>query len=170
VLNGSIMRGSGEAIRAVIWVSDLRGFTDLTDRLTGPQVTLLLNAYFEALAGAVLEQGGEVPQFVGDGLLAVFPLSPGHAGGRHGDCLHEGEIFFGNVGAADRLDLTVIGRAVNETSRVEALCKNLKRRILVTEPVARRLDVPWEDLGRHPLRGVAEPVTILSPIQSSSAT
>ena len=202
VLDGSIKRGSGEAIRAIIWVSDLRGFTDLADRLTGSQMILLLNAYFEALAGAVLTQGGEVLKFIGDGLLAVFPLPPDHVRGqsaaraaldaarqaleaieeinrnppsalaaidgwnplRTGIALHEGEVFFGNVGTADRLDFTVIGRAVNETSRVEALSKSLKRSILVTEPVARRLNVSWEDLGRHSLRGVTEPVTILSPM------
>ena len=86
---------------------------------------------------------------------------------RTGIALHEGKVFFGNVGTVDRLDFTVIGRAVNEASRVEALSKSLKRNILVTEPVARRLDVSWEDLGRHSLRGVAEPVTILSPIQDN---
>src|SRR5690606_32026292 len=72
-LRGTIRRGSGQTIHAVIWVSDLRGFTDLADRLSGPDMITLLNAYFERLAGAVLEAGGEVLKFIGDGLLAVFP-------------------------------------------------------------------------------------------------
>ena len=201
VLAGSIKRGSGEAIRAVVWISDLRGFTDLTDRLAGPDVTALLNAYFERLAGAVLDHGGEVLKFIGDGLLAVFPLASGAnpernaaedalaaaeqalaavaalneeppaplrdiAGWRPlgtGIALHEGEVFFGNVGAPERLDFTVIGRAVNEASRVEALCKTLGRSILITAPVARRLDRPLDDLGRHPLRGLAQPIALFSP-------
>ena len=58
---------------------------------------------------------------------------------------------------------TVIGRAVNAASRVEALSKSLGRTILITETVAARLDRPLDDLGRHPLRGVAQPVAIFSP-------
>lgn len=200
VLAGSIKRGAGEAIRAVIWVSDLRGFTDLSDRLSGSDMLALLNAYFEVMAGAVLSQGGEVLKFIGDGLLAVFPLSaPGQATSaaraalaaarvamaglealnsnppgtlaatdgwqplRAGIALHEGEVFFGNIGAPERLDFTVIGSAVNEASRVEALQKTLKRNILLTEAVARHLDVPLDFLGEHSLRGVATPLAIYSP-------
>ena len=203
VLEGTIKRGSGEAIRSIIWVSDLRGFTDLTDRLDGHAVTRLLNTSFECLAGTVLDCGGEVLKFIGDGLLAVFPLASEYDQGRDaahaalaaaeqalqgieainlrppealqgitgwqplraGIALHEGDVFFGNVGAPNRLDFTVIGRAVNEASRVEALCKSLKRTILVTEPVARRLNREMDDLGAHPLRGVAKPVSIFSPLE-----
>lgn len=73
VLEGSINRGDGENIRAIIWMSDLRGFTQLMGSLPGPDMLSLLNAYFEILAGAVMEEGGEVLKFIGDGLLAVFP-------------------------------------------------------------------------------------------------
>jgi len=200
VLNGSIRRGAGEAIRAVIWVSDLRGFTTLSDRLSGPDMIVLLNAYFETLAGAVLAHGGEVLKFMGDGLLAVFPLDAANsgkaaanaalcaatqamraldalnAGGiaeladidgwrplRTGIALHEGEVFFGNIGAPARLDFTVIGSAVNEASRVEALQKTLGRSILITETVARHLDVALDHLGQHQLRGVAAAVSVYSP-------
>ena len=200
VLGGSIKRGAGESIRAVIWVSDLRGFTDLTDRLSGADVTALLNAYFEQMVGAVIAHDGEVLKFIGDGLLAVFPFAAFDDGQsaeasslaaaeqalasidalnadpppeiaridgwrplRTGIALHEGEVFFGNVGAPERLDFTVIGRAVNEAARVEALTKTLGRPILITEPVARRLDRPLDDLGQHPLRGVGAPMRIFSP-------
>ncbi len=200
VLSGSIKRGAGEAIRAVIWVSDLRGFTTLSDRLAGPDMIELLNAYFEMLAGAVLAQGGEVLKFMGDGLLAVFPIGAetddrtaasaalraaeqaianldslnsnglphldaidGWRPLRTGIALHEGEVFFGNIGAPERLDFTVIGPAVNEASRVEALQKTLQRSILMTQAVARLLDVPLDHLGEHSLRGVAAPVSIYSP-------
>ncbi|MCB9958522.1 MAG: adenylate/guanylate cyclase domain-containing protein [Rhodospirillaceae bacterium] len=202
VLDGSIKRGSGEAIRAVIWMSDLRGFTGLSDRLPGPAVTAVLNAYFDALAGAVLGHGGEVLKFLGDGLLAVFPIAAGEDGAARaaaqalaaarqaladldalnaappddlgaiegwrplatGIALHLGEVFFGNVGAPDRLDFTVIGRAVNEAARVEALCKELGRPVLITAPVARLLREPLDHLGEHPLRGVAAPVSIYGPV------
>lgn len=200
VLRGSIKRGAGEAIQAIVWASDLRGFTDLADRLDGPQMIALLNAYFERLAGAVMDQGGEVLKFIGDGLLAVFPFSAypderaaaeaslaaaeqaladletlnaapppelaaidGWQPLRSGIALHEGEVFFGNVGAPERLDFTVIGRAVNAAARIEALTKPLGRAILVSEPVARRLQRPLDDLGAHPLRGLAQPLRLFSP-------
>ncbi len=74
VLEGSIKRGDGMPIRCLIWSSDLRGFTDLSDRLSGPDVVAVLNAYFERLVAAVVGHGGEVLKFIGDGLLAVFPF------------------------------------------------------------------------------------------------
>jgi len=72
-------------------------------------------------------------------------------------------VFFGNVGAPERLDFTVIGTAVNTASRVETLTKTLGRPILITEPVARRLDYPLDELGEHALRGLAAPLAIFSP-------
>ncbi|ABE38011.1 adenylyl cyclase class-3/4/guanylyl cyclase [Rhodopseudomonas palustris BisB5] len=203
VLSGDIKRGGGEPIRAIIWVSDLRGFTDLSDRLSGADMVALLNAYFEIFADSVLAQGGEVLKFIGDGLLAVFPL--GSDGCTAGDAalaaaeaaqaglarlnaeppvrlaevegwrplcagiaVHEGEVFFGNIGAPDRLDFTVIGPAVNEASRVEALQKTIGRNILITAAAASHISAPLETLGNYPLRGVAAPMTILSPRGTSA--
>src|SRR3546814_20813383 len=74
VLNGLIKRGDGEDIPAVIWYCDLRGSTALADTLPRADYLDLLNRYFEAVAGAVLERGGAVLKFIGDGLLAIFPL------------------------------------------------------------------------------------------------
>ena len=75
VLDGSIKRGSGEAIDAIIWASDLRDFTALSKQLSDRDLTALLNNYFDVLAGSVLECGGDVLKFIGDGLLAVFPFA-----------------------------------------------------------------------------------------------
>ncbi|MEP7207910.1 MAG: adenylate/guanylate cyclase domain-containing protein, partial [Casimicrobiaceae bacterium] len=77
--------------------------------------------------------------------------------------LHEGDVFFGNVGAAARLDFTVIGRAVNEASRIESLTKTLQRPILLSAAVARRVGRPLESMGEHHLRGLAAPVSLYSP-------
>ena len=80
VLAGQIRRGTGEEITAVLWTSDLRGFTELSDRLTGIQVIAMLNALFEAQAQAIATHGGEILKFIGDGLLAIFPIEhPGKA-------------------------------------------------------------------------------------------
>jgi len=75
VLSGAITRGSGEAIRAVIWFSDLRGFTALTDSIARDKVIGLLNDYFETMVDAVTAEGGEALKFMGDGMLAIFELS-----------------------------------------------------------------------------------------------
>ena len=202
VLRGTIKRGAGESIRAIIWVSDLRGFTDLSGRLGDACMIALLNAYFECLAGAVLDMGGEVLKFMGDGLLAVFPFEGDGAKAaasaavsaaqtalqrldalnatapppldtfdgwkplRTGIALHEGDVFFGNIGAPERLDFTVIGSAVNEASRVEALQKTLGRSLLITAAAARHLDLPLDDLGEHGLRGVDGKIRIFSPASS----
>jgi len=69
-------------------------------------------------------------------------------------------VFFGNVGAPERLDFTVIGRAVNAASRVEAFSKSVGRSIVITEPVMRLLDRPLVPLGEHELRGLAAPISI----------
>jgi len=81
VLQGQIRRGDGESIDAVIWFSDLRESTPLARRLGDERFLGLLNDYFEATAGAVLEHGGEVLRFIGDASLAVFPISDPHATG-----------------------------------------------------------------------------------------
>lgn len=198
VMEGTIRRGDGRRIEAVIWASDLRGFTALSDRLAPKAMLALLNAYFAAMAGTVAAHGGEILKFVGDGLLAVFPLGRDYGGRtaaevsvaaataaleavdslepppelagvagwrplRSGIGLHVGQVFFGNIGSAERLDFTVIGEAVNMASRVEGLTKVLEHPILMTSALADGLAAPPVALGFHALRGVAEPVEIFAP-------
>ncbi|HEV2171443.1 MAG TPA: adenylate/guanylate cyclase domain-containing protein [Candidatus Binatus sp.] len=74
VLSGAITRGSGEAIRAVVWLCDLRGFTTLTDSQPRERVIAMLNDYFEAMVEAVAAEEGEALKFMGDGMLAIFEL------------------------------------------------------------------------------------------------
>lgn len=75
ILAGQIRRGHTETMQAVIWLSDLRGFTALSDRLQPENVVDILNRYFDCQVPAILEHGGEVLKFMGDGLLAVFPVA-----------------------------------------------------------------------------------------------
>jgi adenylate cyclase len=75
ILAGQIKRGHTETMNAAIWLSDLRGFTKLSDRLSSEAVVQILNAYFDCQVPAILAQGGEVLKFMGDGLLAVFPIA-----------------------------------------------------------------------------------------------
>jgi adenylate cyclase len=194
VLAGDIARGTGETIDAIIWVSDMRNFTGLSDTLDGPTVVALLNAYFERTVAVVHAEGGEVLKFIGDGLLAIFPISqkrPAEAAaqaalnaargalaaidmlrpddaGQHwaplgmGIALHRGPIFFGNIGAPDRVDFTAIGPAVNLAARIEPLSKTVHRRLLMTQDVAALLEEPVDDLGFFEFRGVGQAVEVFA--------
>ncbi|MGB7205521.1 MAG: adenylate/guanylate cyclase domain-containing protein [Anderseniella sp.] len=200
VLDGSIMRGNGNPIQAVIWCADMRGFTELSERYTGPQVNQILNLFFEKLVDAVQAHGGDVLKFVGDGVLAVFPYDDENGAGaasraameaadqamhnmdklnsnppdclkelegwsplRFGIAMHNGEVFFGNVGGADRLDFTVIGSAVNEAARLETLTKKVMRPIVMSQDVAKELSIQLDDLGKHELKGIADTVRVFAP-------
>ncbi len=190
VLTGEIERGSAEAIRAVIWFADLRGFTSLTDALPRDVLVATLDDYLEAMAAPVHAKNGQILKFMGDGLLATFDLTGrdpkavcrdalAAAAELHADfpalneeraaagkpvmefglALHLGDVFYGNIGASERLDFTVIGPAVNEASRIQALCRPLERDILVSSTLRETAgnDCGLDSLGFHELRGVREP-------------
>jgi adenylate cyclase len=194
VLAGAFRRGTGELIRAAIWYSDMRGFTTLGDRLPPRELVALLDRYFTAIGTPIEEHGGEILKFIGDAVLAIFPIvgddasAPcrealraaeeafralrslneeracvGEAPLETGVALHLGEVMYGNIGGRERLDFTVIGRSVNEVARVEALCKELGRPLLVTAAFAEAVGDPGiVSVGKHALRGVAAPHEIFA--------
>ena len=187
VLRGRIVRGIAERIDAVVWFSDLRGFTRITD--TEPeQVISLLNDYSDVIVSTIQEHGGDVLKLIGDGTLAIFTAeNRTHAcsaalaaaiAAREGVAklnkrraaekkpttdmylgLHVGEVFYGNVGSRERLDFTVLGPAVNEASRIAAMCRSVDQPILLSTAFAdvgemkRRL----LSVGRYALRGLSQP-------------
>jgi adenylate cyclase len=189
VLKGRIARGVADRIGAVLWFSDLRGFTRITDTAAPEQIIPLLNDYADAVVSAVHEEGGDVLKLIGDGILAIFPADEreracrGALGAavlarkriaalnqrRYAEGLpttemylglHAGEVFYGNVGSKDRLDFTVVGPAVNEASRIAAMCRSVDQPVLVSSAFAaasggerRRLI----SIGRYALRGVSRP-------------
>jgi adenylate cyclase len=199
VLAGQIRRGTGEELNVVIWSSDLRQFTARSDRLPGRQMIAILNALFDAQAKAIGNHGGEILKFIGDGLLAIFPIddtrmasdaardalaaaSEAVAAVRLlvGDpsmvgeppleivvALHIGRVIYGNIGAADRLDFTVIGPAVNLVSRIETVAKTLNVQIVVSDDFARVYERPLMSLGRHQLRGLTTPHELFTPAASA---
>ena len=74
VLAGEILRGQGEEIEAALWLCDLRGFTSMTARIGSQAMIEVMNAYFDCMAEAVWEEGGEILKFMGDAMLAVFRI------------------------------------------------------------------------------------------------
>ncbi|PSJ52694.1 adenylate/guanylate cyclase domain-containing protein [Kumtagia ephedrae] len=187
VLQGGIVRGRVEKISAVLWFSDLTGYTRLSEELPSEQMITLLNDYAEAVIGSVHDAGGDVLKLIGDGVLAIFPgpdlkeasmaaMAAGRALGqklrnlaerRTAEGLpaanvhlgvHFGDVYYGNIGSPDRLDFTVVGSAVNEVSRIAAMCHSVDRRILCSSefiellPEAERSN--FVSVGRFALRGV----------------
>lgn len=187
VLDGRIRRGVADRIEAALWFSDLRGFTEITDTAPPGEIIPLLNDYAEAVITAIHEAGGDVLKLIGDGTLAIFraddpaeacrqalkaeanlreriralnerrraeerPATTVYLG------LHIGEVFYGNVGSTDRLDFTVVGPAVNETSRIASMCRSVDRPVLMSSAFAGALPPHKRrelvSVGRFALRGV----------------
>jgi adenylate cyclase len=197
VLAGSLRRGAGETIHAALLFADLRGFTPLSEAGPATAVIAALDAWFDRIAGAVHAFGGEVLKFIGDGMLAIFPVigddsasaceaalravAAARAGMAHldaarqqqglaplpfGVALHLGDILWGNIGAADRLDFTAIGPAVNLVSRLEGLCRPLEQTVLVSGAIAAVTRAPLIPLGSHALRGIAMPCAVFTVPES----
>ena len=194
VLGGAIRRGDRRDLDAVILFADLRDFTSMALTWNVDRLLQALDAYYQALVDAITVADGEVLKFVGDGLLAVFPIGKGadleetcrrafaatvaarqamaavnQARGAvglpeldFGVALHVGRVIYGNIGGAGRLDFTVIGPAVNLVSRVEGLCKELEHSILATAAFAEHFPSDLVSIGRHVLRGFAEPVELFA--------
>ena len=180
VLDGRITRGDCERISCGIWFCDLRHSSRLVSQLPLDDYIALLNRYFDVTAGAVMATGGEVLKFLGDGVMGIFrsdrpgsdiqmreqalaastramqDISALNSAGQPlevGIALHVGEVMYGNVGTDERLDFTVIGRAVNEAARLQGLTKQLGHPVLASasfvEPIRERFDF----VGAHPVAG-----------------
>ena len=189
VLAGRIARGVADRIEAVLWFSDLRNYTRITDTAAPGQIIPLLNDYADAIISAIHERGGDVLKLIGDGTLAIFTAADrgracraalaAAAAARRAVAmvnrrreaeglpatdmylgLHVGEVFYGNIGSKDRLDFTVVGPAVNEASRIAAMCRSVDQPLLVSSAFASALGEARSGLvsvGRYALRGVGRP-------------
>jgi adenylate cyclase len=187
ILMGEIRRGHVEAIQAAIWLSDMRGFTALAERLPPQELVDLLNRYFDCQVPAILDRGGEVLKFMGDGLLAIFPLAesdhetaevcgrmlecarkaradidalevPASAEHIHfGLALHVGQVMFGNIGGGNRLDFTCIGPAVNLAARIEKVAARFGHPIVASEHFAAFCPGQFTPLGEFEVAGFAAP-------------
>ena len=169
VLSGRISRGVTERINAVLWFSDLRGSTKISESIGPDEIIPFLNDYAEASIDAIHDAGGDVLKLIGDGVLAIFTgedmtvarraaLAAEHSfrlnmsevndrrtkEGRPVTTayvgLHVGEVFYGNIGSEDRLDFTVVGPAVNEVSRIASMCNSIDREFLASTEFSKGLD------------------------------
>lgn len=192
ILAGATRRGSGTTVRAAIMICDLRDFTRISDNWPRDDVIELLNGYFDAMSEPIERHGGEILKFIGDGLLAIFPLSEpkacanllhavaearqamtalnekngetGRAPLNYGIGVHVGDVMYGNIGSRTRLDFTVIGPAVNMASRLEALTKQLGKTVLLSREFADLVESEFdlEPVGEHPVRGFNDPIELFA--------
>jgi len=192
ILAGASRRGSGTTVGAAIMICDLRDFTRISDNWPRDDVIDLLNGYFDAMSEPIARHGGEILKFIGDGLLAIFPLSQpsacanllhavaearqamvalneknsdiGRAPMNYGIGVHVGDVMYGNIGSRTRLDFTVIGPAVNMASRLEALTKELGKTVLLSRAFADfvKSDFDLERVGEYPVRGFSDPIELFA--------
>jgi len=192
ILAGATRRGSGVTVRAAIMICDLRDFTRISDNWPRDDVIDLLNGYFDAVSEPLSRRGGEILKFMGDGLLAIFPLSEpkacanllhavaeahqamtalnesnrelGRVPLNYGVGIHVGDVMYGNIGSRSRLDFTVIGPAVNLASRLEALTKQLGRSVVMSRDFADQVkgEFNLEAVGKHSVRGFSDPIELFA--------
>ncbi|UFW71145.1 adenylate/guanylate cyclase domain-containing protein [Bradyrhizobium sp. WU425] len=192
ILAGATRRGTGTTVRAAIMICDLRDFTKISDNWPRDDVIDLLNDYFDAMSEPIARHGGEILKFIGDGLLAIFPLSEpkacanllhavtearqamialnarndgtGRAPLNYGIGVHVGDVMYGNIGSSTRLDFTVIGPAVNMASRLEALTKQLGKKVLLSRDFAELVEREFEleHVGKYEVRGFSDPIELFA--------
>lgn len=192
ILAGATRRGTGTTVRAAIMICDLRDFTKISDNWPRDDVIDLLNDYFDAMSDPIARHGGEILKFIGDGLLAIFPLDrpdacanllravaearqamtalnqrnsgTGRAPLNYGIGVHVGDVMYGNIGSTTRLDFTVIGPAVNMASRLEALTKQIGKPVLLSRDFAELVmpEFELERIGQHAVRGFSEPIELFA--------
>ena len=165
VLQGRIARGVADRIKTVLWFSDLRDYTRISDRSPPEEIIPLLNDYADAIVSSIHRHSGDVLKLIGDGVLAIFPAEDRaracaaaldaarearaavaaltekrHAAGLPATDmylgLHLGVVFYGNIGSEERLDFTVVGPAVNEVARIAAMCRSVDQPILISSAFA----------------------------------
>jgi adenylate cyclase len=187
ILGGRIRRGETESLDAALMLCDLRGFTELSNRLPADRVLTILDGYFDRVVPAIADAGGEVLKFMGDAVLAFFhgddaatacnaALEGAHRVLRNlalpvdpdieltvGIALHYGTVSYGNIGSGRRLDFTVIGPDVNLVSRIQSVCSATGEHLVMSERFAQLVGSPGAvSIGRHSLKGFAEPQPLLA--------
>jgi adenylate cyclase len=186
ILAGRIRQGEIESMEAALLLCDLRGFTELSNRLPGSTVLGLLNAYFDRIIPPITREGGEVLKFMGDAVLAFFPGydAPRACGAalaaakailgevdrfefegiavKAGIALHYGEVSYGNVGSGRRMDFTLIGPDVNLLSRIQTACSDLGKPLLMSGVFRDAADRATISTGVQHLKGFVSPVELFT--------
>jgi adenylate cyclase len=180
IMAGAVQRGDVHHIKAALLLADMRGFSRLTDELPEERIVEVLNAFFDLIVPGIIAGGGDVLKYVGDAVIAIFPQAADDPAAacrlalaaaqtalaaldaapleirQHVSidiALHYGDAAYGNIGSGNRLDFTAVGRDLNILSRLELLCKEVGRRLLMTDAFAAEISEPVFEIGHFELRG-----------------
>jgi adenylate cyclase len=186
ILQGAIRRGDLRRVQAALIMTDMRGFTRLANASTPEATVAALNAYLDNVVPTIVAAGGEILKFIGDGVLAIVPFADaGNAaaactaalaaaqtirsagsniGPAVGIALHVGEVAFGNIGAGDRLDFTIIGRDVNLLARIEKICGEFHEDIVMSAAFAAQCGQPTRLVTRFLPKGFDGEETVFAPV------
>ncbi len=189
VLHGQIRRGDIEQIKAAILMSDIRDWTGLNTRVSGEEALAMANRYFDVICDAIEDNGGEILKFIGDSVLAVFPLEDETLDAstvcekalaaakqavqlankidpplevEFGVGMHFGQVHYGNIGSKSRIDFTVMGQAVNTTARIESLCSKLNTPILFSDTFANQLSETSVQVTEEVLKGYETSLKVMT--------
>ena len=168
-------------VEKIILFADIVSYTAISEKMTLEGTLLILNTYFEICSRIILNKGGEVNKFMGDGLMAYFDIE--QADNAIHACLEileelsslrqnsiensplklvnsvfglaQGEVIEGNMGSHFKTDYTIIGDAVNEAARLEKLTREVKRSLVLSGSLKNSAKEPWTfiSLGKYNLKG-----------------
>ena len=191
LLKGNVALG-GETLSVTVMFCDIRGFTTLSENMAPEKIVSLLNEYFMGLEKCISAHGGVINKYIGDAIMALFGapipikdhaqeafrasldmrktlvqmnrdfVAKGFPEIRFGIGLHTGNVLAGNIGAASRMEYTVIGDAVNTASRIEGLCKTYKTDLLLSETTAATITEKLFFVDDAEIRGRTEKVKLYS--------
>ena len=182
IMAGAVQRGDVHHIKATLLLADMRGFSRLTDELPEERIVEVLNAFFDLIVPGIIAGGRAtmVLKYVGDAVIGISPLARDEPAATCGlalaaaqtalaaldaapleirqhvsidIALHYGDAASGNIGSGNRLDFTAVGRDLNILSRLELLCKEVGRRLLMTDAFAVEISAPVFEIGHFELRG-----------------
>src|SRR5258708_28347809 len=179
IMAGAVQRGDVRHLKAAMLLADVRGFSRLTDELPEERIVELLNAFFDLVVPGVIAGGGDILKYVGDAVFAMFPVTGDDPTPACGSALtaaqtalaalqaapkeiqhhisidialHYGDAAYGNIGSGNRLDFTAVGRDINILSRLELLCKNVGRPLLMTGAFATEVVATVVEIGHLEMR------------------
>ena len=184
----------GETREVTVLFCDIRSFTAMSEKMEASDVVLLLNKYFTALGKCITDHHGIINKYIGDAIMAIFgaPVSSKNSARdafeaaidmrkalqkvnedfekegfpqlKFGIGIHTGPVFAGTIGAANRMEYTVIGDTVNTASRLESLCKTYTTDLLLSEAAVKKLgpDEKLKFVADAQIRGKSDPMKVYS--------
>lgn len=178
IKQGNIRPGSMIDMEGAIWFSDIRKYTTHSQNTEAIELADKLNAYYDIVVNVIYAHDGEILKFIGDAILAIFPISDAinslqvcqnaiaaaiaankalkdsPLNFEHGVGLHVGRFQFGNIGSLRRMDFTAIGNEINIASRIESQCSTYKLPLLLSEEFVKTGDIPSQCFARTALKGM----------------